>query len=66
MPVYIKCTPQNNGSAIIDSTTPCVQALPNYNDGKIYIFLGVATSATDVELQMNHPVYYHDGMSVSP
>lgn len=64
MPVYIKCTPQNNGSAIIDSTTPCVQALPNYNDGKIYIFLGVATSATDVELQMNHPVYYHDGLGI--
>lgn len=58
-PVYIKCAPQSNGSAIIDSVTPYVQALPSTEDGKIYIFLGIATSATAVELQMEHPVYYY-------
>lgn len=58
LPVYIKCAPQSDGSAIIDSTTPYVQALPTTDDGKIYIFLGIATAATTVEVVYHHPVYY--------
>jgi len=57
-PVYVKCAPQTDGSAIIDSTTPYVQTLPTTDDGKIYIFLGVAYSATNIELVPQHPVYY--------
>lgn len=58
-PVYVKCAPQSDGSAIIDSTTPYVQELPSTDDGKIYILLGMAYSATNIELLMNHPVYYY-------
>lgn len=58
-PIYIKCAPQVNGSAIIDADTPYVQALPSTEDGKIYIFLGIAYSATAVELRAEHPVYYY-------
>lgn len=58
-PVYIKCAPQTDGSAIIDSTTPYVQDLPNSDDGKIYIYLGIAYSATAVEMSGWHPVYYY-------
>ena len=58
-PVYIKCAPQSNGSAIIDDTTPYVQALPSTEDGKIYIFLGIAYDATHVEMLYYHPVYYY-------
>lgn len=58
-PVYIKAAPQSNGSAVIDSTTPFVQTLPSTDDGKIYIYLGIAYSATNIELQMVHPVYYY-------
>lgn len=58
-PVYIKCTPQNDGSAIMDADTPYVQALPSTEDGKIYIYLGVAYSATNIELVTHHPVYYY-------
>ena len=58
-PVYVKCAPQSDGSAIIDSTTPIVQDLPSTDDGKIYIYLGIAYSATNVELVQNHPVYYY-------
>lgn len=62
-PVYLKCAPQSDGSAIIDSTTPFVQTLPSTEDGKIYIFLGVAYSTTAMELTLEHPVYwYKDGM----
>lgn len=58
-PVYIKCAPQPDGSAIIDSTTPYVQDLPSTEDGKIYIFLGVAYTTANIELLQNHPVYYY-------
>lgn len=62
-PVYLKCAPQSDGSAIIDSTTPFVQDLPTTEDGKIYIHLGVAYSETQIELLLHHPVFwYKDGM----
>ena len=63
-PVYLKCAPQADCSAIIEAETPYVQDLPTTNDGKIYIFLGVAYSATNIELNISHPVYYHDGTSI--
>lgn len=62
--VYLKCTPQNDGSAIIDEDTPYVQTLPVTEDGKIYIFLGVAYSATNIELIAEHPVYYFKSGSI--
>ena len=58
-PVYVKCAPQADGSAIIDANTPYVQALPSSADGKIYIYLGIASSATAVEMTRNHTVYYY-------
>lgn len=58
-PIYIKATPQTDGSAIIDPDTPYVTALPTTDDGKIYIFLGRTYSATAIELLMKHPVYHY-------
>lgn len=58
-PVYLKCAPQSDGSAIIDSTTPFVQDLPTTEDGKIYIWLGIAYSTTAMELTLEHPVYWY-------
>ena len=63
-PVYVKCAPQSDGSAIMDSTTPIVQTLPSTEDGKIYIFLGIAYDATHIELQLTHPIYYYKGGSI--
>lgn len=63
-PVYVKCAPQADGSAIMDASEPIVQALPTSKDGKIYIYLGLATSATSCELQVWHPVYWHDGTGI--
>ena len=60
-PVYIKATPQSDGSAVMDTI---VQTLPSTNDGKIYVFLGFAYSATAMELYPAHPVYYHDGNKI--
>lgn len=58
-PVYVKCAPQADGSAIMDSTEPIVQDLPTTADGKIYIYLGIAYSATNIELTLNNPVYHY-------
>lgn len=63
-PVYVKCAPQSDGSAIIDADTPYVQDLPSTADGKIYIWLGIAYSATQIELTISHPVFYHDGTGI--
>ena len=62
--MFLKCAPQNDGSAIIDSTEPIVQALPSTADGKIYILLGIAYSATNLELCIEHPVFYCDGTAI--
>ena len=63
-PVYVKCAPQSDGSAIIDANTPYVQSLPSTADGKIYIFLGMAYNATAINLLFDHPIYYHDGTGI--
>lgn len=60
-PVFLKCTPESDGSAKMKDI---VQALPSSNDGYIYIFLGVAYSATAMELRAEHPVYWHDGTGI--
>lgn len=59
-PVYVKCAPQPDGSAIIDKTEPYAQALPTEADGFIYIFIGMTYSATQIELYHTKPVYYVD------
>ena len=58
-PVYVKCTPQTSGGVVMNDY---VQTLPSTADGKVYIFLGMAYSATSIELAAAHPVYeYKDG-----
>lgn len=59
--VYLKCTPQSDGSAVM---ADIVQALPSSDDGYIYIHLGTAYSTTAMELQSEHPVYWHDGTGI--
>lgn len=65
-PVYIKAIPYADGSAIIDADEPYTQDLPITEDGKIYIHLGVAYNATQVELDLHHPIYYYHNGAVLP
>lgn len=60
-PVYVKCTPQADGSAVMEGYT---QDKPTTDDGFIYIYLGIAYSATNIELSLTHPVYWHDGTAL--
>lgn len=60
-PIYIKCTPQAGGGVKMNDY---VQTLPSTADGYVYLFIGMAYSATAVELFPNHPVYYHNGTGI--
>lgn len=61
-PLYLVTNPQTDGSVIIDATTPLTKDLPTTDDGKVYIFLGIAYSSTAMELTLEHPCYwYKDG-----
>lgn len=60
-PIYVKCLPQSDGSAIMQGTA---EALPTTKDGYIYIYLGQAYSTTNIELRSVHPVYWHDGTGI--
>lgn len=58
-PVYVKCEPQADGYVIMKDYT---QTLPSTEDGYVYLFLGTAYSATNIELRLEHPVvWYKDG-----
>jgi len=59
--VYLRCTPQTDGSAVMQDI---VQTLPTSKDGKIYIHLGTAYNTTNMELTIEHPVYWHDGTGI--
>lgn len=63
-PVYLKCSPQTDGSVIIDATTPYVQDLPTTEDGYVYWYLGVAYSTTNVEMTAHHPLYWYKSGAV--
>lgn len=60
-PVYLRCSPNADGSVHMEGI---VQTLPTSMDGKVYILLGRAYTATNIELLVNHPVYYHDGSGI--
>lgn len=54
--VYLVCDPQTNGLVKLAST-PITQVLPTTADGKVYIYLGRASSTANIELHPEHPVY---------
>lgn len=61
-PVYVKCSPQLDGSVKLAGNDCIVQTLPSTEDGYLYIYLGQAYASSNIELDINHPVYiYKDG-----
>lgn len=55
-PVYLVCTPQEDGSAKL-AENPLSFELPNSEDGLYYILLGYAYNTYQFELLLNNPVY---------
>lgn len=63
--IYLVGTIGADGLFYLDSTTWWANALPNSNDGKVYVRVGKYVSdAYKISLDYMHPVFYHDGTSV--
>ena len=62
--VYIKCSPQNDGSVKLAGNDCIVQSLPNTDDGYVYIYLGKAYDTYRMSLDINHPIYYYKGGAI--
>ena len=56
-PVYIKCSPQADGMVKLSGASCIVQTLPSTEDGYVYILLGYAYSAYQVDMDIKHPAY---------
>ena len=65
-PLYLVAQLQEDGMAVINAAAPLAQALPTFEDGLIYIYLGRVYEDTypyRCVLTFNHPIYfYKDGM----
>ena len=57
--VYLKCSPKTNGNVTFASGNPIVQALPTTADGFVYIYLGQASSTSNLDLHVRHPIYHY-------
>lgn len=66
-PIYLVGIPNNDGATFkLDSTQWWTQTLPTTNDGKIYIYLGLAYTASNIYLNAYHPIFCHNGTNVVP
>lgn len=62
-PVYLVGTLNTDGTFKIATSNWWTQTLPASDDGKIYIFLGLAYSASNIYLHAYHPIYwFKDGV----
>ena len=63
--IYIVGTIGSDGLFYLDPTTWHSNALPTTQDGKVYMYLGTyAADAYKCSIDLDHPMYYHDGTSV--
>lgn len=59
---YVRCVPQAGGMVRLDGDQCVTQDLPESEDGRVYLRLGTAYSATSVTLDIDHPLYeYRNG-----
>ena len=60
--VYIKCSPQADGTVKLAGNTCLTQTLPTTADGYVYLSLGKAYSTYQIWLSQEHPIYcYRNG-----
>lgn len=63
-PVYVKCSPQSDGTVKLSGKTCIVQTLPTTADGYVYLMLGIASSTSALILTYTHPIYYYANGSI--
>lgn len=61
--IYLVMEPKPYGMCKL-ATVPWSQELPRAADGKLYMLLGAASTASQGELYPNHPIFWHDGCSI--
>ena len=59
--IYLVGTMGADGLFYLDTTTWWTNTLPNTNDGKLYIRLGIFLSDAKSSMLTKHPVFYHNG-----
>ncbi len=64
--IYLVGTIGADGLFYLDTTQWWSNALPNTNDGKLYIRLGIALTTTDSTMSFfdDRPIFYHDGTKI--
>ena len=62
-PVYMVAEKSTTNAGMAKLVSPYyTQTLPSSEDGKLYIFLGQAYNATNIEMTLDHPIYeYKNG-----
>jgi hypothetical protein len=63
-PLYLQVSMQDNGKVKIASASPLTHELPSSADGYYYIYLGRTYATSNVALEKDHPIYYHDGTGI--
>lgn len=60
--VYIKCSPQADGTVKFAGNACITQTLPSTADGYVYLYLGKSYSTYQIVLDIYHPIYeYKNG-----
>ena len=62
-PVYVRCVAQADRTLKLDGNDCIVQDLPTASTDRVYLFLGMAYSTYQIELELAHPCYAWDGTS---
>ena len=62
--IYFVGTIGVDGLFYLDSTTWWTDTLPTTNDGKVYVRLGRFVEDAKITLDLEHPVFYHDGTRI--
>lgn len=62
--IYLKCVKQSNGKFRITADPCWTQSLPSTADGYYYLRLGRTYSTSNMYLDEDHPIYYHNGTEV--
>lgn len=63
-PVYLVGVIDSTGAGYTLDTTWWTQTLPTSEDGKIYIYLGTASSTTSIGWIHEHPIYWYKNSAV--
>lgn len=62
-PFYFVMTQGNDGLFYLDDIW-WTQTLPSTNDGKYYVYIGIAYGSYTVHMEIEKPIYYHNGTKI--